>query len=285
MMLSWQKERTQPDMGAAPYQTWPLPDGTVWTEFYRTGDGYLVRFPKLADFTVSADATDVVCIPGRDIPKSTAEHLYLNQVLPLVEGKRGRLVFHASAVEIDGAAIAFVGESGRGKSTLAASCAISGHQILTDDSLLLRRENGQFSVEPAHPSIRLWADSEEALSLSCEAKSPELAYTPKARLLGGDSLGFCSQPRPLKRAYFLGDGRSAALAFTRMNAAGALIGWVKHSFVLDHEERTRLAAHFEQVSALANGVEHYCVDFPRRFEDLKAVCSAIRDHAQNLGTS
>ena len=67
-MLKWQQARTQQDLEIVPYQTWPLPDGTIWTEFYRIETGYLVRFPRLADFSVSADAAKVVCVPDRDVP-------------------------------------------------------------------------------------------------------------------------------------------------------------------------------------------------------------------------
>ena len=41
-----------------------LPDGTRWTEFYRTQTGYLLRFPELADFQVSADGLHASCCPA-----------------------------------------------------------------------------------------------------------------------------------------------------------------------------------------------------------------------------
>jgi ATP-dependent phosphoenolpyruvate carboxykinase len=52
-----------------------------------------------------------------------AQHLCLKQVLPLVLSKQGQRVFHASAVEVEveDGAVVFAAESGRGKSTLAAS--------------------------------------------------------------------------------------------------------------------------------------------------------------------
>jgi hypothetical protein len=124
-------------LGVPPFHTWAFPDGTLWTEFHRADGGYLLRFPQLADFLVSADACTVTCIPVPEVPEGTARHLYLNQVLPLVLSKLGKLVFHASAVEIGSHAVAFVGESGRGKSTLAASFAVSGCRFLTDDGLVV----------------------------------------------------------------------------------------------------------------------------------------------------
>ncbi len=64
-----------------------------------------------------------------------------------------------------------------------------------------------------------------------------------------------------------------------MNAAEALVEWVKHSFLLDVEEKPLLASHFDEVAKLANHPIHYRLDYPRRFEDLVRVRQAIAEHA------
>jgi len=69
--------------------------------------------------------------------------------------------------------------------------------------------------------------------------------------------------------------------FQRLSAAEALVEWVKHSFLLDVEERPRLASHFDQVAALANQPMHYRLDYPRRYENLARVRQAIVEHADN----
>jgi len=264
----------------APFHAWDLPDGSPWTQFHRDGGGYLLRFPALADFSVAADGATVTCHPVPGIPNATTEHLYLNQVLPLALSKQGRLVFHASAVEVDGGAIAFIGESGRGKSTLAASFAIAGFRFLTDDGLVVEPADRGHVVLPSHPSIRLWADSEAALIAPGTAIAPAVGYTSKSRFLAGDRLGFCDEARPLRRVYFLGDGSAPDISFRRLNGAEAMIEWVKHSFLLDVEEKPRLASHFDQVAKLANEPIHFVLDYPRRYEDLARVRRAIVEHAR-----
>ena len=42
--------RLQRPIDAEPFHRYIFDDGTVWTEFYRRDDGYLLRFPDLADF-------------------------------------------------------------------------------------------------------------------------------------------------------------------------------------------------------------------------------------------
>jgi hypothetical protein len=127
----------------------------------------------------------------------------------------------------------------------------------------------------------LWDDSQAALIAPGTATAPPLEFTPKLRILAGDGLAFCEQPRPLKRVYFLGDGSAGSLGFERMNAAEAAMEWVRSSFLLDIKERPRLASHFDQVTRLASQPIHYRLDFPRRFEELASVRRAIVEHAQS----
>jgi ATPase subunit of ABC transporter with duplicated ATPase domains len=57
---------------------------------------------------------------------------------PIFSAVLGRLVLHASAAEIRGAVVGFIGESGAGKSTLARSLADGGHALVGDDLLPVR---------------------------------------------------------------------------------------------------------------------------------------------------
>ena len=155
--------RPQAPLPQAPFHQWTFPDGTKWTLFYRLDSGYLLRFPDLVDFEVSRDGRMAVAWPVPGVSPGTVEHLHLNQVLPLALSRQGRLVLHASAVAFDGIGVAFTGESGRGKSTLAASFATTGARFLTDDGLQLDWLDGQCQIMPSHPSVRLWEDSQESL--------------------------------------------------------------------------------------------------------------------------
>jgi len=271
----------QAPLNELPFHEWIFPDGSVWTQFYRTETGYLLRFPDLSDFLVSRDGRGVKCLPAPEVTEETFRHLYLNQVLPLALAKQGKLVFHASAVEIGMSGVAFMGESGRGKSTLAASFATSGFRFLTDDGLMVEPCDGGYQVMPSHPSIRLWDDSEQALISEGARKAPPVQFTSKARFLAGDNIVFCEQPRPLHRVYFLGEGTQQQPVFERMNPAEALIELVKHSFLLDIEEREMLAAQFDELSRLVSQPLYYRLDYPRRFEDLALVRKAIVEHVIN----
>src|SRR3954452_16633668 len=222
-------------------------------------------------------------MPAPDISYATTEHLYLNQILPLALSKLGKLVFHASAVELADGAIAFLAPSGRGKSTLAASFAANGHRFLTDDSLVLEQRDGHYLVQPSHPSVRLWEDSEERLFSGSATTTQPLDYTSKLRVPAGSQVPHCDQPRRLISAYFLGDGYCAeGITLERLTEAETLIEWAKNSFLLDVEDRSLIGAHFDRLAVLANTLPCYRLDYPRRYEDLSRIRDALQSHA---GTS
>ncbi len=275
--------RAQQVMHPQPFREWLLPDGAVWMQFYRIDAGYVLRFPGLADFEIRGDALTVSCHPTPEVSDETPQHLFLNQVLPLVLSKRGKLVFHASAVEVAGVAAAFVADSGKGKSTLAASFATGGFRFLCDDGLVLESSADGFEAMPSHPSIRLWEDSQEALVGADTQTALPVAYTSKTRFLAGDDMAHCGQPRPLGRVYFLGDGSAPALILKRLSASDALAQWVKHSFMLDADERPLLTAHFERLVQLASLPIGYSLDFPRRFDILAEVRRAVVAHIHDEG--
>ena len=60
----------------------------------------------------------------------------------------------------------------------------------------------------------------------------------------------------------------------------ALLEWLQHSFLLDVEEKPRLASHFDQLARLANQPIHYRLDYPRHFDDLPRVRPAPVEHAR-----
>lgn len=273
--------RTQARLADEPFHVWSFPDGTVWTSFHRLERRYLLRFPELADFDVSEDGKTANVWPVPGVSDGTVEHLYLNQILPLALSRQGHVVLHASAVEIAGDGVAFIGESGRGKSTLAASFATSGSRFLTDDGLQLRWREGQCWIVPSHPSVRLWEDSEDALITHAVSRAPAVDYTAKVRLLAGDQIAFCTEAQPLRRVYFLGDGTAPRLAIDAMAPAEALIALVKNSFLLDIEEQQLLAWHFDEMVRLAALPIFFHLDYPRRYEDLPQIRDAIINHVRH----
>lgn len=236
----------------------------------------MIRFSGLADYEISPDGRTIRCLPVPGIAHHTLEHLYRNQVQPLALNKDGKLVFHGSAIEIEDGAIAFLGASGRGKSTMAAAFAVRGHRFLTDDGLVIEPDgDGGFLALPSHPSIRLWADSQERLLHQAAPMAPALEYTSKGQFLSGEGLQFCDAAKPLRAAFFLGSGSVTTVSINRLSPAEAVMAWVEHSFLLDLEDHGLLEKNFKSVAEIIKSISCYRLDYPRAYEQLDQVVELV----------
>jgi hypothetical protein len=108
--------------------------------------GYRIWAPGFGRHTVSLDGTVIrSALPRRG---THWQRLVFAQVLPLAAALQGLELFHASAVELGGRAVAFVAASGTGKTSVAAHLVAAGASFVTDDVLAL--ETGPDGVV-AHP--------------------------------------------------------------------------------------------------------------------------------------
>lgn len=248
---------------------WKL-QGRSMVRIHRTREGFLMRFPQVADFHISRDGSHVSTRPAPGVEAPSLHSVFLSQVLPVALSRRGRLVFHASAVEVDGCAIAFMGASGRGKSTLAAAFATAGLRFLTDDGLFVEVASGAATVVPGHSSLRLWSDSAEALL------GPEPGVEDgKARILSGDRIAHCGAPRPLRRIYLLGDVDDAGIRIRPLAGAPAFTALAGHSFLLADGDARLLEGHFEGLAALAGQGLCASLRYPRSYARLPDVRAAV----------
>ena len=274
--------REQALIESEPFHHFTFDDGTVWTEFFRTEDGYLLRFPDLADFDVSADGRKVMAHPTEDVDASTVEHLYINQLVPLALSRQGRPAFHASVVTVPGGAVAFLGRTGMGKSTLAASFALGDSAFLTDDSLIVDEAGDVCHALPSHASVRLWEDSVAALVGNDMPEIGIVSYSDKARLLAGDTLTYNDTPLPLLAAYVLENEEPEIVAICTLSGSERHMAWVENSFLLDIQDRDLLARHFDWTHRISGKVPTFALDYTRDYGILPTVRTAIRDHAGTL---
>ena len=275
--------REQRPIGTAPFHRYVLDDDTVWTEFHRLPSGYLLRFPGLADFEVSQDGQTVIAHPTAEADPATVEHLYLTQLYPLALSRQGRPAFHASVVTAPGGCIAFLGQSGKGKSTLAAAFALAEDAFLTDDALIVEDSEGPVLAIPGHASLRLWEDSVEALVRPGTTRAGRIGYSDKARLLAGEALPHCTGPRRLLAAYVLQDAGTVEVSIQPLAGAERQLAWIRNSFLLDITDRDLLARHFEWTHRVASKVPTFALDYPRDYGMLPEVRGALLRHARELG--
>jgi hypothetical protein len=119
------------------------------------GEALTVRFFATGEFEVDLARGAIVARPAPGRGESMVPVLLAGNLLAIVLGLRGAAVLHASAVDVDGAAIAFAGPSGTGKSTTAALLCAAGGAIVGDDAARVEEGEGMPLVHHGPHELRL----------------------------------------------------------------------------------------------------------------------------------
>jgi hypothetical protein len=157
---------------------------TVATE----SDCFLVRFHGTCDMEIDAGLGVATCYRQTDADEGLVSVLITGLLMSVVLVLRGHLVLHASAVQVGDGAVAFVGSSGMGKSTLATLLCAAGAPLVTDDVLRVDGEGfcrlgaTEARLRPAAMSlqedfdttvpVRLTADNRSAITLPRATTDP-----------------------------------------------------------------------------------------------------------------
>lgn len=179
-----------------------LDDATVSNAFFDVArERMLVRIPGVARYLLE-QGRRVVIAAEPDAAEDEVRAFLGTVIFGALLHQREDLVLHGSAVEIGGRAVAFLGFSGLGKSTLAAGFRQRGHAVLTDDLCVVRpRAAGGWEVVPSFPHMKLWLDSLEQLGLSADGLRRIRSKEAKRALPVVEN--FATTARPLAKLYVL----------------------------------------------------------------------------------
>lgn len=255
-----------------PYDRWVSPEGNCVAAFHRADKGFLVRFAGEVDFLIDEAGENVAASPAPDTDDDRVCKLFENSILPLIGNHRGGLYLHGSAVEIDSTAVAFLGHSRSGKTTLAGAFARSGYPFMTEDVVDLEREEAHYMLRPKRTDLRLFADSAQILfgkARKAGSKEEKLAYA------GGPQCPFREEPAPLRAMFLIGGDHSSPIRVKRLHVGQVLTSLMQHAFVLDVEDRERMEAHFGRLADLAESVPAFALDYPRDYSALPEVIDAV----------
>jgi hypothetical protein len=181
----------------------------------------------------------------------------IGPVIAFVLRLRGIICLHASAIAVDGQAIAILGAPGAGKSTAAAAFAKLGYPVLSDDVVVLDDQGDRFLVQPGYPRTNLWPDSVRML-FGSEDAVPLITPTWGKRYLALDQEGrrFQETPLPLGAIYVLGE-REANLTtpiveeLVGHEAFATLVANTYVNYLLDREMRS---LEFDVLGRVLDGV-------------------------------
>lgn len=202
-------------------------DGFFYS-FGREGDRILLRYPGLCDFAGDAGLTEVTAHPHTGIDPELAAVLAAGTLLAVHLVLHERLVLHASAVRRNGHAVAFVGASGMGKSTLAAALCGIGWDLVADDVLRVDLSTDGARVHPGSTECRLRPNAHAladgaATRLTADGR---LAVRASTTVNGALPLGACVVPLPSRSVTEVSVERlPAGQAIRRLLQFPRVVGW------------------------------------------------------------
>jgi hypothetical protein len=235
--------------------------------------------PGFGRFAVRGSAL-LVDFSSTTVASSAAEHFLLNQVLPMFLAQHGRLIVHAAGISVDGACLLFSGQSGAGKSTLAAAFVAAGAEVMTDDGVVIATEEKPMRAAPTYRNLRLLPDS-MAHFAGRVTPSRDHAVGPRKQSVALPEAGRMHDHfRPLTAIYFLRrpserDGDVHIDSLTPRETCMRLLG---QSFQLDVTDPCVVNAVFAKAARVADSVPGFALTYPRCFERLPEVRSAVLRH-------
>lgn len=236
--------------------------GTTFYTFARDAASTTLRFPGLCEFVGDPGLTDLTVHlhPGVDV--GFLPVLAAGTVLAVHLKLRGELVLHASAVKVDGRALAFVGASGMGKSTLAALLCTAGAQLVSDDVLRVGLPGADAGAPLAYPGSAEGRLREGARSLADDAGWAAVRATADGRL-AVRSRTHLTRALPLAACVVPIRSRSVGqVSLRRYPAALALQALIRFPRVLGWVEPVTCGREFQALGELVEQVPVFEASIP-----------------------
>lgn len=198
--------------------------------------------------------------------------------------QRGIPSLHASAVAVDGEAVAFMGWKGMGKSTTTALFHAQGHPVITDDLLPLYREGDTVRAAPAFPGLKLLPEAVEAARHERPEDHPLISRRGTKRIVSVRD-GFPGEKLPLRCVYVLEwqDDEASPPVIESMPPREACIELMRHSFALRmFEERGATPQHLAESARLARLLPVRRLRRPRDLARLHELVDVVKKDLEDL---
>lgn len=248
-----------------------LPDGTDY-----------LRWRGLSEFLVSPDGRSIAFRPLERASAESFQTYLVSQTLSFALLKQGIEPLHATAVVLDGKGVAFLGDCGRGKSTLGAAFVQAGHRLLTDDVLVIARDAARpnhLLAHPGPPRIKLYPRIASRL-LDRDRTGTPMNWGTKKLILSLTPDEQCATAVPLAAIYILRQSGSrpapSRTTIRTLSPRQACFKLIANTFNTVVTNPSRLSQQLDRAAEVAASVPVKSLSYPHRLNQLPAVVAAIR---------
>jgi hypothetical protein len=287
----WDVEFVEGDQAtfAAASALVPADQSGLWAQYAELPDGSSYRrWAGLFEFLVTADARRVYARVFDDTHHEALLAYLLVDALSFSMVRLGREPLHATAISTARGTAAFLGQSGDGKSTLAALFLRHGGVLVTDDMLVLTGRKDRYYAEPGPPRIKLYREMAERILGDSSRAVPMNAVTEKL-IIPLDAAQTTRDARPLDALYILeqveGDPPVAGAVIRRLAPAQALPRLLAATAAHYPSDRDRLRSQFDFVTQLVQRVPVSTLHYRRNPEEMCDVRDAVLADLERLANT
>ena len=246
----------------------------------KSGSLHLIRYRGVADYLLSHhDSTVRWKVHSEGSDEERAVHLGMNQVIPMILSTQNRLLLHASCVTLNnGAAIAFSGPSGIGKSTLAKALSIRPEiQALADDWISIALSSSVAFASAYSQSICDTIDSTPSTLI----ENPTGDKLPGREFRVHEIEKHRSEPHPLGAIYLLeAPEKHNPIKSKKVPPKTAYVDVARNLFRLDPSDHKQLQKELRLLLTLLQSVPVFSLSYPRELDQLSSLTKhVLANHA------
>jgi hypothetical protein len=254
-------------------------DSSDWIHHHELAGGWsYIRYDEMFDFLVAPAGDRIFYRLLGPFSVEAFQTYALGRVFSFALVKMGHEPLHAATLVVNGQAVAFLGASTFGKSSLAACFVAANYRLLTDDVLRLKEHDGGFLACPGSPRLKLFPEvarlflGDRARGLQMNAKSAKFVYP----LSSAQSY---SAEVPLAAIYALTAPRDVhrrqRIRIESPTPREALLKVLAHTHNDQLTERDRLERQFSAARRLLDLVPVRKLSYPRVLSSLPEVRDAV----------
>lgn len=250
-------------------------------EYYQIAENeFLFTVDGVASYYVTNGEQIVVEPFNQDLRKV---RLYLlGTIMGVLLMQRGILPIHGSSVVVGGLCIMFVGDSGAGKSTVAAALRNKGHSLLADDISAVKFDNNGLPwVESGYPQQKLWAASASMIGIDTTSLQRLCEDTDKYAVPVSE--GFYGHQRLLNAVYEIKVQPVSNITII------PIIGIEKVSTIINNTYRLEMfkglglkISHFNKCATMAKHIPVFQLTRPESIPSLDRQVDVLEQHLAEL---
>lgn len=240
---------------------------------------FWMEVPGIARLHV-AGGSMILIDPAPNATMNDIRAYLLGSAMGALLHQRGLLPLHASAVEIDGRAVALCGASGAGKSSLALHLVKRGHRLLCDDICAIDTISGAPRLWPGLVNLKLWRESLEAVGEEHRALQPVLPTLDKYKLPVTDLVEYRSHALGHIFLLSVSEREPATITLQGTKGLSALVANTFRGQLVRPMERNR--CHFDQCVVTSATAKIVQLSRPWSLSGMDATCGAVESAIRTL---